>query len=183
MAATSISDTRAREILDQLDDAMETHEPLKRKLKTLEKEGTLQMAATVAYGGRDEWWSMSWSTVGVSKSGVRLWALSVSDSTQMPHPHSGKIVYTKVHEADTPPDASLCETAILTAICYPAPGAGPARRPRRLLVAWRMRSVRPAAALERVVDGSLGIVLELEGRRVAVGIAAAHGTDIEGYNH
>ena len=43
-----------------------------------------------------------------------------------------------------------------------------------------MRGVFPA--LQRLGQ-SLGVSIELEDKQVAVGIAAAHGTNIEGVNH
>ena len=72
------------------------------------------------------------------------------------------------------------ERALYTAIVHPAPKAGPSRRPQVVCVAWRMRHM--ADQLRRVGE-AIGVHIEVESRRVAEGIAAAHGTSIDGINH
>ena len=170
--------------LDQLNKAMLSPE-LKHKLSRMKQGGTDEpttedAARKVPTGRRGDWWSMSWSTVGLAADGERRWALSICDATPPPHPHSNKILFSKIFKQHDPPSAEECEKAVVSAIVYPGPAAGPARRPEDVVLAWRMRPIFPA--MQRLA-ARLGFRVVLEDKAVAIEIARAHGTHIEGRNH
>ena len=184
LAAGTLTDSRADALMGQLDRVLSNPE-LKRKLKRMKQGGsdepaTEAAARKVPQARGDDWWSLSWSTVGLSPDGEKRWALSVCDATPPPHPHSNKILFTKVFPQSGPPSADECEKALVSAIVYPGPAAGPARQPKYVVFAWRMRRIFPAM---QALAARLGFQAVLEEQAVAVQIARSHGTNIEGRNH
>ena len=139
-----------------------------------------ELAAEAPRGDRDERWTMSFSTVGLSKNDTPLWALTVMDVTPLPHPHSDTIVGSTMREGDLPPPFATVEEVLLAAIVYPLPNAGPSRRPRQVLLAWRMRGMLDEV---RELGSHLGFEAVIEDLETAEAISEAHGTDVEGRNH
>ena len=123
---------------------------------------------------------MSFSTVGMSKNDKPVWALTVMDVTPLPHPHSDKVVGSTMREGDEPPPFATVEEVLLAAIVYPLPNAGPSRRPRQVLLAWRMRGMLDEV---RELGSHLGFEAVIEDLETAEAISEAHGTDVEGRNH
>ena len=117
---------------------------------------------------------------GKGETGKHVWVCSLCVVDEAPHPHAGLIVGSKLHATGGPHSLEDIQRLIFTAIVKPGPRAGSPRKPRGIVFAWRMRQIFPE--LKRLLEPSLGIALAIEDRKTAAAIAAAHGTDIEGWN-
>ena len=109
-----------------------------------------------------------------------MWAISIVDATPAPHPYADLLVGSGVHHGSDRPTLEECEDTLLRAVQYPCHAAGPSRRPRRLVLAWRMRDMYEAL---EALAGGMGISVTVEAYEVALAIAAAHGKSIDGRNH
>lgn len=173
----------------QLDAAVDTRPDFDEKMRVANRRrmqggtdipATREVASAAPYGAANELWTMSYSTIGYTRGETPFWAISIVDSTPMPHPYTDLLVGSGVHHGSDAPTLEECEDTLLRAIQYPCPASAPSRRPRRLVLAWRMRGMYEA--LEGLAGG-MGIVVTLETYEVALAIAAAHGKSIEGRNH
>ena len=173
----------------QLNDVIEGNPSFGERLKTFNRRrmqggtdipATREVAATVPFGEGDDRWALSYSTIGYTAGETPFWAITIMDNTPPPHPYADYIVGSGVHHGVGPPTLEEVEDALLRAIQYPNEGAGPPRRPKYLVLAWRLREMYDS--LESLAS-SLGIDVHLEDYETAVAIAAAHGKDIEGRNH
>ena len=173
----------------QLDDIMDRHPEFTEKLKVFNRRrmqggtdvpATREIAAAAPFGAADEWWTMSYATIGYTKGECPFWAISVLDGTPAPHRYSDMMVGAGTHHGNDAPSYEEVEDTLLRAIQYPMEKTGPSRRPRRLVLAWRMRGMLDAI---RELARFLGIEVEIETYEVAVAIAKAHGSSIEGRNH
>ena len=84
---------------------------------------------------------MSYLTIGYTRGETPFWAISIVDSTPAPHPYADMLVGSGVHHGAGAPTLEECKDTLLRAIQYPCQAAGPSRRPRRLVLAWRMRGM------------------------------------------
>ena len=173
----------------QLNDVIEGNPSFSEKLKTSNRRrqqggtdipATREVAATVPFGESDDRWALSYSTVGYTAGETPFWAITIVDNTPPPHRHADKMVGSGVHHGVGPPTLEEVEDTLLRAIQYPCEGAGPPRRPKYLVLAWRLREMYESL---KSLASSLDIDVHLEDYELAVAIAAAHGTDIEGRNH
>ena len=185
----SMSDSEVEALEDQLNAVLEARPDFEEKLKVANQRvmqggtdipATREVAAAAPSGGADEVWAMSFSTIGHTRGQTPFWAITIIDTTPAPHPYENACVGSGVHHGATSPTLEECEDTLLRAIQYPCQAAGPSRRPRRLVLAWRMRGMYEAL---EALAGGMGIAVALETYEVALAIAAAHGTSIDGLNH
>ena len=184
-----LEESEATELHMQLDGVLQARPDLSEKLRLFnvrrmqggtDVPATREGAAAVALGAANEVWTMSYSTIGLTAGNEPIWAISIMDATPPPHRYADMHVGSGVHHGTEPPTLHEVVDTILRAIQYPMEGCGPPRRPRGLVLAWRMRGMLDA--IEELA-GELGLAVKLEDYEVALGIAAAHGRDIEGMNH
>ena len=184
-----LEESEVAELHTQLNDILQARPDLNEKLRLFnvrrmqggtDVPATRQAAAAAPLGAVNEVWTMSYSTIGTTTGDNPFWAITIMDSTPPPHRYADMHVGSGVHHGVAPPTLHEVEDTLLRAIQYPMEGCGAPHRPRRLVLAWRMRGMLDA--LEELT-GELGFIVTLEDYEVALGIAAAHGRDIEGMNH
>lgn len=184
-----LEESEVAELHTRLDDVLQARPDLNEKLRLFnvrrmqggtDVPATREAASAAPLGAANEVWTMSYSTIGTTTGDNPFWAITIMDSTPPPHRYADMLVGSGVHHGVEPPTLHEVEDTLLRAIQYPMEGCGAPHRPRRLVLAWRMRGMLDA--LEELT-GELGFIVTLEDYEVALGIAAAHGRDIEGVNH
>jgi hypothetical protein len=112
----------------------------------------VNQACGVPQGATGEWWSLACTSVGpCGEDGLQLWVITIVDSTEksLPkdateaekHPWHNRLLHSCTIRYAAMPAIEQIMTSLVSAICLPAPGSGPPRRPERLCVPWRMRHI------------------------------------------